>query len=580
MAARILPVLTDAELSSFKSRAEARVYRLCRGLPSRMLILCRLDTLVKGQIGPPREGEADFVVFDPDYGMLVIEVKGGGITYDALKDQWQSRDEQGAIHDIKDPFQQGRSRKHDLLLLLQQSPAWQSIGISWLLAGHAVLFPDLDDLSAIRRPDADVEIMGGRQQVRDLESWLKRVFTYWGAQGANTAVLGTRGRDAAERILCSSFSVYPRLGARIEREQDLHATWTHQQWLALQGLRHWRRIGVSGGAGTGKTLLAVRRAQQLASEGKRTLLICFNAALGDFLKKENQAFLKASQVAAGNLHTMTFHDLATWWVGVASGTTGVDYLGKARGAYRGRSERDVIWPCAVGMALLDHPHRYDAVLVDEGQDFGPEYWMPIEDLAQDGLLAVFYDPNQAIYQKPKEFPIETEQTYELTRNCRNTGHIHRASYHQRYYKGPTVDPPEEDGVPVVRWVETNLDAQARLLGRELRKLIGQEHVLAKDIAVLLLDGQHFDIAFQSLSQETKKSGPALSRKVHGDDARVLVDTVARFKGLERAVIVLWLNRAVESAEARQLHYVALSRPCSQLVVLGTEAMCRAVLDGP
>ena len=48
---------------------------------------------------------------------------------------------------------------------------------------------------------------------------------------------------------------------------------TEQQQLVLDGLRDNRRLAVRGGAGTGKTMLALWQAVQLAREGKQTLLL-------------------------------------------------------------------------------------------------------------------------------------------------------------------------------------------------------------------------------------------------------------------------------------------------------------------
>ncbi|MBX3038563.1 MAG: NERD domain-containing protein [Anaerolineales bacterium] len=42
--------------------------------------------------GYTRDGEADFVIAHPDYGVLVLEVKGGGVTYDAITGQWTTTD--------------------------------------------------------------------------------------------------------------------------------------------------------------------------------------------------------------------------------------------------------------------------------------------------------------------------------------------------------------------------------------------------------------------------------------------------------------------------------------------------------
>ena len=40
--------------------------------------------------GHPEDGEADFVVFHEELGFIIVEVKGGIISYDGENDQWFS----------------------------------------------------------------------------------------------------------------------------------------------------------------------------------------------------------------------------------------------------------------------------------------------------------------------------------------------------------------------------------------------------------------------------------------------------------------------------------------------------------
>ena len=81
---------------------------------------------------------------------------------------------------------------------------------------------------------------------------------------------------------------------------------TDEQLYLLNTLRNTRRAAVVGGAGTGKTMLAIAKAKQLATEGFDTLLVCFNSPLARLLVDETL------DVAArtGHLQVRTFHQLA------------------------------------------------------------------------------------------------------------------------------------------------------------------------------------------------------------------------------------------------------------------------------
>ena len=54
--------------------------------------------------------------------------------------------------------------------------------------------------------------------------------------------------------------------------------------IAFEMLRNWKEFAVTGGAGTGKTVLAFNRALTLASQGARTLFLCHSSACAAYLR--------------------------------------------------------------------------------------------------------------------------------------------------------------------------------------------------------------------------------------------------------------------------------------------------------
>jgi len=121
--ARIIPDLNEASLQEFQSRAEAKVYRKCKSLGPKYLVLFSVPWIHVTPYGTPRDGETDFIVFHPQKGILVIEVKGGGIRHDPLSNAWTSRDRHGKTHKIKNPFAQSKDSKHALIKYLKRIEA-------------------------------------------------------------------------------------------------------------------------------------------------------------------------------------------------------------------------------------------------------------------------------------------------------------------------------------------------------------------------------------------------------------------------------------------------------------------------
>ncbi|WP_122879286.1 nuclease-related domain-containing protein [Burkholderia pseudomallei] len=63
--------------------------------------------------GRQGDGEADFVLVHPRKGILVLEVKGGGIEIETGR--WFTTDRNGRRFAIKNPFEQAVASKHALV---------------------------------------------------------------------------------------------------------------------------------------------------------------------------------------------------------------------------------------------------------------------------------------------------------------------------------------------------------------------------------------------------------------------------------------------------------------------------------
>ena len=89
--------------------------------------------------GEEIEGEADFVIAHPEKGVLVVEVKGGGVRRLEGSEQWVSRNRFNITNNIKDPVKQAIDSKHLLLKKLKEHPGWSG---AWVTMRHGVIFPD------------------------------------------------------------------------------------------------------------------------------------------------------------------------------------------------------------------------------------------------------------------------------------------------------------------------------------------------------------------------------------------------------------------------------------------------------
>ena len=557
--ARVVPELDELALRDVTSAAERSVYVALRDhLPPDYFVIHSLQLVGTSGNGIHDDMEADFVVFAPERGFLVIEVKGGGIEYDGASRKWFSVNREGR-HPIKDPFKQSMRSKHEVLGFIRSSRAWGGATAPRILAGHAVLFPDVEVLRALEGPDRPAQLMGGRPALSDPGAWVKSVFAFWEQNDRSWSPLGERGLRVVESLFCSKVTLKAPLALDIEREHLRQVQLTDRQARVLRMLSVRYRAAIAGGAGTGKTLLALRHAKELAASGKLTLLVCYNQALGDFLKREVQGLEQ--------LHALTFHDLCNWRVSVVRAGHGVDLFEEARHMYPGESSADVQWPFALARSVEFDPFRYDAIVVDEGQDFGDEWWLGLELILKDrddSHFYVFYDPNQSVYRMAESFPI-TDAPLLLTENCRNTRPIHDSAYH--YYTGFQVDPPDLEGQEIVNISARDIRSQAAEVRKVVSALVSDEKVSPEEIVVLVVaDGKaHY---YEALRQLPAPTGTRWSFELLWEPGAVLVDTARRFKGLEAAVVVLWGLDRLDDVRDRELKYVSLSRARSRVWAVG------------
>src|SRR5690554_3113731 len=559
--ATILPELSEAQLNGITSKAEAKLYRSLRdNLDQSYTVLFQVGWILKHEKDRARDGECDFVICHPKFGYLCIEVKGGGISYEAETDTWYSIDRNNTKFTIKDPVQQALRAKFSIFSKLREHPSWRTYNLNNALRGHAVFFPDIGSPTPLSRPNLPTILIGTKSDLSDPNEWVHQAFYYWNSTSNKSDPIGQSGIDFFKKVFARSFSVPPLISAQLEEIEQRRIELTNQQISVLDLLQSHRRVAIRGGAGTGKTVLAMEKARRLANEGFKTLLTCYNRQLADHL----------SILCKGisNLEVMNFHQLCYQRVEKANRVSGRDLLAEAKITYPGANVFEVQLPNALGYSLEVLPERYDAIVCDEGQDFREEFWVPLELLLTDldnSPLYVFFDDNQNIYARAGTFPIQDE-AFPLTTNCRNTIPIHEAAY--KGYQGSPVTPPENDGEEIQFICAQNTRQQAVKINSSIVDLITQQGVSPNDIVVLIGDAYHKSEYYAELKALPLPKGSLWLEEGKRYESNVLIDTIHRFKGLESPIVFLWGLDNLNLTKNKELLYVGISRAKSLLVVCG------------
>lgn len=536
------------------SRAEKKLYTLFRDqLPDTYHVFHSVAWQSRSWRGGARDGEADFVIVHPNQGILVLEAKSGEIRFDGRQGAWFQNDRPMG----KSPLKQARDAAYHLIqnTLQEESSYWQRVRLAF---GHAVAFPD------VVAPDHDLileaprPIILDKRNLQNIRGWVEEVFAHYRGERS----LDRLSPDALQSLidlLAPVRELRSLLGVDIEGEAAEFVQLRERQYRVLDYLSHTARAAIGGCAGSGKTMLAAEKARRLAARGWKVLLTCYNRNLADFLRHEYLAE-RPQTLEIGNFHSIA-HDLVQ-----ASGQHSPNH-------FRDDEHRNDYYSNELPDQLIQAVDilgpQFDAIVVDEGQDFQDNWWVPLQFLLEqpdEGTFYIFYDDNQNIYGG-KQRVKNLAHPVPLVENCRNTRLIYERLL--PFYKG------EQKIIalgPLGRNVEVLTYGDQRqmidLLRRTLHHLVVEQDVPPEDIVLLTprsAERSH-------LSRAGRLGNFYLTRNWDTDYNEIYYTTVHSFKGLESPVVILSeldedLKHAVD-----ELLYVGCSRARHHLVVLCHESI--------
>ena len=545
------------------SQAEQRLYALFQEqLDDSYVVFHSVRWLWPDQRGNACDGEADFVIAHPTQGVLVLEVKGGGIARDMRKGLWTSTNYKGEVFEIKDPVKQAKANKHKLLAVLRTSVR------KYMVIGYAVAFPDILTHSQRLGPDLPPEILLDLSHLSSLGAWVKRAMKYWWKEELPNRrfALGEQGIRALMGILGKQVEFRPALWGQLTDEHRELVHLTQQQYTILDVLNNQHQALISGFAGSGKTMLALEKAVRLERQGFRVLLVCYNSHLAQDLR---------ARVSWGiNLFIYHFHDLC---MKIAQETGMEEIVNAVRNdeyfrtvlpqALRGSAQRRrVISPASL-------PQTYNAILVDEGQDFYEEWWSALQELfpqGQENLFYIFYDNNQRLYPTPLSYPIASAP-YLLTVNCRTTQAIHHRF--MRFYPGTeTCTARGPQGRPPVL-IHSPTGELQQTMEATVTRLTQEQGIPLQEMMILTpfsRQKSHLRPVKELMSWSNEKG-------------QALISTIHAAKGLERPVVLLAeLERRFASESQRpeleKYLYIACSRAQLHLIIVLTKPLPRFLRD--
>lgn len=485
-----------------------------------------------------RDHELDLAVVLDGHGVVVLEVKGGKVWFE--DGQWWQPANAGPRR--IDPIGQALGNKHVLKDWVEASDHWLGHGaVRW---AHGIVLPHVDVALGMAAPDLTRQMVVDRSDLADIASKVRTMVDVLDTPARPTNVAdATAIHGALSGRFLPQRGTLDLVGEAVAERDELVERLSEEQGVILDAIRLLDRVEIRGGAGSGKTWLAVEQARRLAREGRRVAIVCYSRGLAAWLQRRVDT-LPADERPA---YVGTFHGLGTAW-GAAEGTDDdSDFWENRLPAQMVQIARDL------PMADL-----FDAIVVDEAQDFADAWWPVVRESLkfEDGGIYVFSDEGQRIFSRFGNAPAGLVPLV-LEQNLRNTRQISEAFV--PFAPNP-LRASDHEGPPV-RFVECSPEQALDVADDQVEALIdaGWE---PSDLALLATGHRHPE------QYERQQRGQDAYWDSFWDDDQVFYGHVLGFKGLERPAVVLAINEKSGRERARERLYVGLSRARDLLVVCG------------
>lgn len=510
-------------------------------------------------------GEVDFL-YICEKGMLCIEVKGGIDIYRTER-KWYSVNKRNVANEIHDPFEQSRGCMFALKKLLKDTYGKNS-NEAKLQTACCVVFPEC--IAKCKGEGVTLETMyDNRFNLNEFPTFLEKSIEYWAElekekhNGIGSNPLSVKQIKQMVDLLQADFGSIPSMKLEIQHVEDQMLQLSEEQMDVIEDMNENRRVLVQGGAGTGKSLLAIEKARRALASGKSVLYLCYNRNMAQYA-------LMNLPAESDELKVCTIHSLLGSYMSGDVSEMQLDEL--ISNYHKSHTPIDRI---------------FDVLVVDEGQDLMYDYvWETIDPFLNQGIESgewiVFTDPNQSIFTDNSDYKTGLEYLKEfcaptiwtLRKNWRNTAQIGRKT--TRLTLVPLAKHMKIDGPNVVvRKVEGTKDLQKQL---------------KKDISAVLSGGTPSKNIVILSPKRKQNSAIADLTKMHNMDVlevrnlyerkdnQINYFTAQSYKGLESSVVFYIDVNGFKSDMNRKMNYVAMSRARALLYMYVDDSLDEEYFD--
>ncbi|MDE0242952.1 MAG: NERD domain-containing protein [bacterium] len=481
-------------------------------------------------------GEADFIVVNRAGKILVMEQKNGSL--DETGDGLVKRYRDGASNPVLQVRRSVDNIKGKFRRVHRREPA--------LVADYLVYCPDhrVQSVNAVGLDSSRiVDAAGDHLLVSRIHEIL------------DDDDDAPERRATVEAFLRQSLEIYPDIHARVRHGEQRFARLSGQLSQLIAGIEMTPlRLRVRGAAGCGKTVMATRFFDGAVKRARKPLLVCFNRQLKERI---------AVSVAGSGL-VETWHGLCHRFL---------EDIGKAPD-FRQRDDFGAFWSHVqdeVMAAPVPDAWMFDTLIVDEGQDFEPEWFDILRLFARDDADILWLeDPDQGI-RRNEPVTLEGFVGFNIRSNYRSPGTIARF-----IDRALPFDFEKANGLPGLEvGVEVYEDTshQVKLVSRTVSRLLA-DRFRPEDVVILSMKGiRHTCLADRSrVGNHTLKNFSGeydlLGNQVF-TPGQILLESIYRYKGQQApAIIAIDIESdGDDEGHLQRLLYTMFSRATVRLDVL-------------
>ena len=514
--------------------AERHLYKIMQAeLPETWTIL--YDRTYPGEGG----AQIDFLVIVPGKGVVNVDAKGNN--YKVVDGKVRL----GGDPSNKDVFEEAFRGARVVSNFIKENV---TEGCEWGAWGYLVVFTEKGfdvPLSGVYLQNPELSKSG------TLQSRIESVLSEFSYRFSTFGYYQYKILDA----LVATADQVPMPVDFLGMEKYSIASLDSDQQAVCYAMSNGKCLHVVGGAGTGKTLIAISCGKELAKQGKRVLYVCFNTALADFyrrdLKRTRDPDMRKNMVIAN------FHKLGNILMGR-------NYTQTVDGQFNRELTDAKMKSCLVMDYFKSKGAKFDVLLLDEAQDLtSANISLLLGLVKRERQVAVFSDARQTIFTKdwslnPMIFGESAEiLEYRLLKNYRNTEKIFE--HFQPLSKESTIPVIRTGAQFTTKEVEVITSAD---IVPTIEKML-KEGRRNREIVILSANKQSLD----GLGRVVDRNGKNvylrndISKWLNGEC--ILATTIQSFKGLESEIVVY----IASDHDAPEVQYVAESRAKYELYLV-------------